>query len=340
VSRTVFFIHWNYFNLITRVGGGGKMIYWLASYPRSGNTFVRSVLQHFFEKKSYSIHRDRLDIAATRELKDIVGHIEGDKTTLKLDELRRSKDPVFIKTHDLPCAYMSCDDVAIHIIRDGRDSAVSFIKYYHRIAKHRSKTLLDILVGDCPFGFWGEHSVAWFSSHFHNTYRFRYEDIVRAPELFADNIGDIISRKRSAAPFPSLDSFRSTNPNFCGSGQTGTFRDHFSQFEEAVFHLYSGPAMRLAGYEGSALSPEEQSGYSAFCSQIRAAREHVRTSPLKDAELNKLSTEHSALKAQFSALVRSNEELEKRHNRLKRISGLHYILPLVPQSVKNALLGD
>jgi hypothetical protein len=37
------------------------MIVWLASYPRSGNTFVRTLLHSAFGLESYSLHCDEGD---------------------------------------------------------------------------------------------------------------------------------------------------------------------------------------------------------------------------------------------------------------------------------------
>ena len=50
-----------------------KMV-WLASYPRSGNTFLRTILWQCFGLRSASYYRD--DLGGNKELEEYVGHIE------------------------------------------------------------------------------------------------------------------------------------------------------------------------------------------------------------------------------------------------------------------------
>ena len=137
------------------------MIYWLASYPRSGNTFFRSVLNHYFGKQSYSVHGDTRDIQANARLSELVGHADGDRSTLDFKKLRKSSEPFFIKTHHLPREYMSTDDAVLHVVRDGRDATTSFLNYLHNIVNLRHLSLQDVITGRVVFGFWGNHTLKW-----------------------------------------------------------------------------------------------------------------------------------------------------------------------------------
>ena len=47
---------------------------WLASYPRSGNTFLRTILWHCFGLRSASVYPQ--DLGGNRALEGYVGHIE------------------------------------------------------------------------------------------------------------------------------------------------------------------------------------------------------------------------------------------------------------------------
>lgn len=49
-------------------------IIWLASYPRSGNTYLRTVLWHCFELRSASIYPN--DLGGNAGLEEYTGHIE------------------------------------------------------------------------------------------------------------------------------------------------------------------------------------------------------------------------------------------------------------------------
>ncbi|HMJ91237.1 MAG TPA: hypothetical protein VK530_15560, partial [Candidatus Acidoferrum sp.] len=89
------------------------MIVWLASYPRSGNTFFRIVLHHVYNLKTFSVYNDpELEKIGVAE---VVGH---ETMPASLDELRSSSEVFFVKTHELPAD----KDPAIYIVRDGRDA--------------------------------------------------------------------------------------------------------------------------------------------------------------------------------------------------------------------------
>ena len=89
---------------------------WLASYPRSGNTFLRIILQNFFRLPTYSIY-------------NVQGQGFSDPSSAALEEApvlpRDWRDslsdepgakPMLLKTHDRP----EGDGPAIYLVRDGR----------------------------------------------------------------------------------------------------------------------------------------------------------------------------------------------------------------------------
>ena len=92
------------------------MIIWLASYPRSGNTYFRVLLNTIFGVKTYSIHNDTHDIAADQSTVEIVGH-EHLPEDFDLDRARLSNSIYVIKTHAPP---QNETDMAIYLVRDGR----------------------------------------------------------------------------------------------------------------------------------------------------------------------------------------------------------------------------
>lgn len=50
------------------------MIVWLASYPRSGNTFLRVLFRHVFGIETYSVYNDLLDIGSDGDISAVTGH--------------------------------------------------------------------------------------------------------------------------------------------------------------------------------------------------------------------------------------------------------------------------
>jgi hypothetical protein len=90
---------------------------WLASYPRSGNTFLRIILQKVFCLPSYSLYRvegqDHSDPSAAAL--EQAPHLP--RNWRQLLSNRADGKIIPIKTHDPP----EDDAPAIYIIRDGRN---------------------------------------------------------------------------------------------------------------------------------------------------------------------------------------------------------------------------
>lgn len=94
------------------------MIVWLASYPRSGNTFTRIVLHRLYGAPTYSVYNDN-DPVAQRIGPDLVGYRPKPAERAVMGE---SAEVFFMKTHK-----RRKDDgyPAIYLVRDGRDAVVS-----------------------------------------------------------------------------------------------------------------------------------------------------------------------------------------------------------------------
>jgi len=105
------------------------MIVWLASYPRSGNTFFRVLMKHLYGIKTYSIYNDSLfsEIGAS----EMIGH---EDLPASIEELSRSSRLYLIKTHGLP----TDDSPVIYLVRDGRDSIVSYARYIMSFGEKKS----------------------------------------------------------------------------------------------------------------------------------------------------------------------------------------------------------
>jgi hypothetical protein len=164
---------------------------WLASYPRSGNTFVRTVLAQCFGLKSGSLYGQ--DLGNDPAVEALAGHIEqGPDGRIRFGEQR----PRLVKTHHLPMDAAP----AIYVLRDGRDAVVSL---YHFLGQSRS--LLDIVEGRTLFGTWADHASAWRPELRPNTLFLRYEDLVEALPAAIDQIAAFIGVVPSRRSMPGRD---------------------------------------------------------------------------------------------------------------------------------------
>ena len=136
---------------------------WLASYPRSGNTLLRTILWQCFDCVA-SAYPD--DLGGNKALEDYVGHIEHDSSG-RIFFPKNAPHPV--TTHQYPGGR----ERAIYVIRDGRAVVISLWNFYHRVC-----SLDDIIEGRIGFGTWSAHMRAWDPLRRPGTLLLRYEDML------------------------------------------------------------------------------------------------------------------------------------------------------------------
>lgn len=222
------------------------MIVWIASYPRSGNTLLRIMLNNVFGVKTYSIHNDELDIGANQKTSDVVGHLCLDKE-LDLDQLRSSEEYVYIKTHLLPDKKIHERDKVIYLIRDGRESIVSYHHYIKNFAK-RDVNLLAIICGKVVYGGWGRHVKRWNPKHRLNTIYIRFEDIILDKEKHIDIISKFLNITPRSSSYPSFEQLNAINPKFFRSGKTDSWKKEFGLLDHWIFWLVNKEIMYSYGY--------------------------------------------------------------------------------------------
>ena len=180
------------------------MILWLASYPKSGNTFLRSLLTTYFYTRDGSFKFEILKKSLqfpTREAFSNIGVDINDKYKVSENyikaqkEINKSKRLVFIKTHSSFCKMYnkfnfsdlknSCG--VIYIVRDPRNIISSF-------AHHNTKTIdeiFELITDDMAIGnekdepevymgSWSFNFNSWKIYQKSNKYLLvRYEDLIK-----------------------------------------------------------------------------------------------------------------------------------------------------------------
>lgn len=198
-----------------------KGIIWLASYPKSGNTWFRTLIANLMSKSQEPVDINQLStggIASGRERFDELTGIEsGDLTFEEINRLRPEvyeylaqtvEKPLFVKVHD---AYTYLSDgrpllpsencKAIYLIRNPLDVAVSFS---HHLRRDLDTTIERM--GDSTFCFcakpdrmhnqlrqqlltWSEHVESWVDAPGLAVHVVRYEDLKAQPlETFTQAI--------------------------------------------------------------------------------------------------------------------------------------------------------
>ncbi|MBA3315461.1 MAG: sulfotransferase domain-containing protein [Planctomycetota bacterium] len=224
------------------------MIVWLASYPRSGNTFLRVVLSAVFGLDTYTLYDERPDIDPSlgdvpplppSGAEPVVGH--------PFDVARfagRSQLHV-LKTHGPP----TDGRPAIYVVRDGREATASYF-HYHRDVLRKPVTVRDVIRGRVGFGSWGRHVAQWDPRHRPNTLLLRFEELTANPIAQVERIGAFLGVSPVLRRVPSFEDLHRTAPNFFRSGRTDSWKTLMSDEDHALLWELHGDEMRAFGYGG------------------------------------------------------------------------------------------
>ena len=147
---------------------------WLASYPRSGNTLLRTILWHCFGFRSGSYYPN--DLLGNKKLEEYGPD----------NQIRFPKNSIpFIKTHE----YDKDNNPAIYVIRDGRAASVSLWKLFN----YRF-SLEEIIIGQRhQFGTWTNHIESWDPWNRPKTLLLKYEDLINSLSGELDSISDFLN---------------------------------------------------------------------------------------------------------------------------------------------------
>ena len=237
--------------MVQRAAGySAEMLVWVASFPRSGNTFLRIILHRMYGVRTSTIYD--VDGVAERLGKDLIGFTDRPGS---LAELRASDEPHFIKTHRQRDADIDENDPAICLVRDGRDALVSWARQASEGEPRSYETELRakiLHVSTVGTGSWGTNVLSWLRPPAQHRIVLRYEDLVRDPRaavtpIIAALAPDLALRQNAAVP--SLDELRRYDDRFFRRGRTGSHRDEMPAGLHMLFwsRIDNQAAMTLLG---------------------------------------------------------------------------------------------
>lgn len=228
------------------------MIVWIASYPRSGNRFTRTVLRRSFSQT-------RIGNVYSQSSESRLGAPDNeisldDASPELVEELRASDDPVFVKTHRLADA--EDDSPGLYLVRDGRDAVTSYARFAiaegspgfaNRSFEDAAETLIS--QNDREIGTWSMNVRAW-------TRRDAPTAIVRFEELIEDPVAALrhaagligITLPEDAKPPPTFEQLKSGAPQLFRRGQVGGWKSEMSARLEQHFWSAHGAEMLVLGY--------------------------------------------------------------------------------------------
>ncbi|HET6432600.1 sulfotransferase domain-containing protein [Dyella sp.] len=185
-------------------------IVWLASYPKSGNTWLRAFLANFIANRSAPVPLNELSLYAEDEANpDLFTSLGGRPSSgLDIDEISalrpqvhaeiaaRAAGTCFVKTHNMagsfngyPLHNMQVTAGAIYVVRNPLDLAVSMTHHFgigvdeaiERLGDENVATANDARFVSQILGSWSLHARSWADIKHDRVLVIRYEDMIDKP---------------------------------------------------------------------------------------------------------------------------------------------------------------
>ena len=277
------------------------MIVWLASYPRSGNTLLRTVLKQTMGLGSFSDEAVPASVGFTDVAREEIGHLPIEEPWEAFYERARAGTALhLVKTHLPP----RDDAPAIYVVRDGRAATVSYEKYHRAFHPDHPGGLLHLLLGDDYYGGWSQHYAAW-QPRTGPTLELRYEELVEASPRLLRSVADFIGYDGPVEPWRNpFERLNRENPRFFRQGDARwSGAPGWTPVVDGVFFTLHGELMQRLGYAGAeeaqracAALPPEMAQFIDVASSLRrdkrmfeqAARERLAVIETLDAEVRRL----------------------------------------------------
>ncbi len=241
---------------------GRKNIVWLASYPRSGNTMLRTIFKHNFGIHTYSLYNDKADIGKDPALREFVGHVDGDWQCVfdgvtqwprhpeRLFEAA-ADDLTLVKTHSQYCDFYK-GQKAILVVRDPR-AAVASSAHYGKNFAAPDREMRDILsenicIGDPNSGKWSDHIKGWME-HSKDLLVLKYEDLVEDLPTALDQIGAFLGREPLTKDRLDFSEYKKVSGKFFRKGSRTGWSDTLTKLDQHLIWMSYSNTANAFGYD-------------------------------------------------------------------------------------------
>jgi hypothetical protein len=250
---------------------------WLASYPRSGNTMLRTWLQHGFRLMTCSVYNDVNDIGRDPGMRAMTGHYDRDWfygdggrfMALSPDDYvgfapdrRLSSGIEVIKTHGLWNSGYG-EDPAIYIYRDGRDALASHAHYrlaFARESNHAPESREEretairreieelIVCGRPQCGYWSDNVCSWLEeAKSKQMLLLQFEQTIANPLRALTKLEAFLRRPLLHPVPPSFRRLQDVNRKFFRRGRS-TSPEFNETLLQSLFFAFEWRGMKRAGY--------------------------------------------------------------------------------------------
>jgi hypothetical protein len=212
------------------------MLVWVASYPRSGNTFFAMLA-----RQCLGIQLDSIYNIAETARRPLFARWE------------TSSELHLVKTHERPHGRSP----AIYIIRDGRAAASSYRHYLEDF--QRSVFTLEEVIRGAGGGTWSDHVKAWMGGRA-PTLLVRYEYLSQAPATVMTDAAKFLGVPITGSPRVNFQRHHARNPRFFRVGHNGPGIEEVERTCSELFWRINGEEMRRMGYGDRPADPLQPRG--------------------------------------------------------------------------------
>lgn len=239
-------------------------MYWIASYPRSGNTFLRILF-----KEVYGIY--------TWE-----GYGEETPENVLGERFKHKKEgvPILIKTHELPSNTQieHTKLKSIYLVRDGRDAVTSMAHHRSNIVTPGSEFIFNLRTAvlapfGTSFGGWSKHVNQWAK---HADIIIRFEDLISDPINELQKLEKVIDLPQGDySKIPSFKDLKSKKyslgsgndkltkfqqqkrrEKFFRSGKVNEWKTSVPRPLQNIFNFKHGNALKNMNYNDTKYTPQ------------------------------------------------------------------------------------
>ena len=183
------------------------MIIWLASYPKSGNTWVRSFLTNYLNKNTSNFDFSLLDQIRKFPRKELCDQLKINfnkfpeivSNWINMQELINLKNEfTYLKTHNAMCTINNHPFTNnkntigfIYLVRDPRDVILSYSKFLYKNNAHTFNVMKKSSFGtidssknspiETMMGSWAENYRSWRDYNSVKKIIIKYEDLIQSP---------------------------------------------------------------------------------------------------------------------------------------------------------------
>ena len=223
------------------------MIIWLSSYPRSGNTLLRTILKRCLDLDSYADEAILVD-SPIRSDNSLIGHKELPSPWPEFYSRATASAELFlVKTHLPP----RDSRPFIYVVRDGRSAIKSYQKYFENYVQGHRASLYQLIAGDDAYGDWSSHYHAWMSEDRARGMMVRCEELSELSGERLAQMAAFLGHDGPVAPWSNpFSALANLEPGFFREGRKSFTQDpEWPVLADHLFNWLHGPLLRQLGYE-------------------------------------------------------------------------------------------